>query len=428
MFGKRKKIKELEAKIGELEQKSAVTTIDLVNGSFLEFSFSGQSRVSPRQAMQFYRNNSAVATAVDLIADAFEQITPILEVNGEFEDNHPVLDLLKAPNGFDTGQEFAGKISRYYLLTHNSHVSALGNMRSAPIEIWSNDPQWVTVNEANDRYPAAYLVSEGPTRGNYKRESVQRNIRFFDGSLKELFHIMGFSSRSSQIWGDSPLEAAAAETKQIIEGKNHNLQVLRNGGRLSLLVQFKDTVDDDEHKARKQAIQEQLGGSDNAGKIGVVSSEDMDVKEFGQNNKDMDYATLEEVAARAIYMRYRIPLPLVSTDASTFNNMEKAIGLLYDWAVLPLADTLFAGLSRLMLPRYGLDLKTTRITYDPQSIETLKKRKLDEIEQRKKFNIETTNELRSMLPDRDDVDGGDVIYQPATMIPIGSDPFGDGED
>lgn len=108
--------------------------------------------------------------------------------------------------------------------------------------------------------------------------------------------------------------------------------------------------------------------------------------------------------------------------------MEQGVQLLYDWAVLPLADTLFSGLTSFLLPRYGLDPRKVKITYNPESIQALKQRKLDELEQRKKIGIETINELRELMPNRDAIDGGDELYQLATLVPIGSDPFTDAND
>jgi len=49
-------------------------------------------------------------------------------------------------------------------------------------------------------------------------------------------------------------------------------------------------------------------------------------------------------------------------------------------------------------------------------------RRLDEIEKRRKINIETINELREFLPGSDKpIEGGDILYQPSTLIPVGFD-------
>lgn len=411
------------------EVKSQVSEViwPLPQGSFIEYAFGKGGRISAQKAMEFYRTNSTVATAVDKIASKVEQITPVLQTkDNKFIKDHPVIDLLKNPNPFNTWHEFVGKIARHYLLKHDSYLAMLGNVQRAPIEIYSIKPQNVSTLQAIDYLPASYNITVGPARGHYMRSEISGNARFLDGDLKELYHIMGFSSRSDDIEGDSPLEAAALETRQQIQGRAHNLSLLKNGGRLSLVVSFKDPdgVDDDEHQRRKKRINEDLGGAGNAGKIAVISGAQVDVKEVGISNKDMDYAILDSVASQAIYLRYEIPLPLISTDASTYNNIENALFDFYENTVLPLADILFAGMSKVLLPRYGIDDMV--ISYDPESIGILIRQKMQEIKNRKEVNIETINELRALLPNREPIGGGgDTLYQPATMVPVGEDLFTD---
>lgn len=405
------------------EKKS--TTLSITTGSFLHYVFTGGGYVTAAQAANFYRSTSAVATAVDMIAGSIEQIKPVIETeDGKFESDSPVLDFLKNPNGFDGWHNFVGSITRNWLLKHDSLISASGNVKFPPHEAWPVSMQKVSVVQDIDEYPGSYIVPAGPIRGNFLRDELRNEFktRFYDGNLKELFHISGYSSRGTNTDSDSPLQAAAAEARQIIKGKTHNLKMLDNGGRLSLIVAFKDETDDDEHQQRVKRINEQYGGSDNAGKIGVISGEDMSIKEFGMSNKDMDYKDLESMAALAIYLRYHIPLPLVTNDSATFSNMEKSIEILYDQAVLPNADIVFSGLTSFLFPRFGLDASKSRLTYNPESIGPLKQRMLNEVEQRKKINVETPNEIRSLLPNREPIsEGGDKIYQAANLVEIGSD-------
>lgn len=422
-----------QKKTEKIEKKAAsgTTTIPISPGSFLNYLLTGGGPVSATQAMVFYRENAAIATAVDLIAESFEQIQPVLEVKDSkgivsFDGDHEIIQKLRKANEFQTWKEFGGDISRHYLLTHNSHIALLGSIRRAPIVINAVKPQNLTVMEDfRDGFPQRYLVTKGAGNGSYERNATPRGVNFFDGTLKELYHIMGFSSRDNNIWADSPLEAAALDAKQQIEGRVHNLQMIKQGGRLSLIVTFKDgePIDDDEHQERKKRIYEDLSGSNNTGKIAVISGSEVGITEAGVTNKDMDYAQLDQTASFAVYNRYRIPLPLITTTAAKFNNMGMAVEHLYDFAVLPHAGTIFAGLSRVLLPRYGLDENNSRITYNPESITALKKRRLDELEQRKKTNIETINELRADISREPLVEGGDILYQPANFIPVGSDAF-----
>jgi HK97 family phage portal protein len=409
------------------EVKGGPQSIPIRTGSFLEWVLSGRGQITATQAMSFYQDTTAIATAVDMIAESFEQIQPVIQLSdGSFSKDDPILELLKSPNGFDTWHQFAGQLSRHYLLTHNSQVNALGTVTLPPIELYSLKPQNLSIIENfHDSYPDKYMVTQGIGKGTYIRSRKGVGIvRFFDGNLKELYHIMGFSSQSNNISGDSPLNAAVLEAQQLIEGNTHNLSLLKKGGRLSLIVNFKEEglLDDDQHKERKKRINEDLVGPQNAGGIAVISGPEINIKEAGVNNKDMDYVKLRELASLAIYSRYKIPLALVTMKASTFNNLETGIVFLYDNAVLPLTDVLFSGLSVMLLPRYGRDPAKERITYDPESITALMNRRLEQIKVRKEIAVETTNELRELLPGRLPLGpAADVLYQDANKVPLGMD-------
>lgn len=402
----------------------------LPEGSFLEYALGYGGRVTAAQAMRFYQTNSTIATAVDKISTKTEQITPVLKnlSDNSFISKHPVIDLLMNPNPFDTWREFIGKYSRHYLLKHDTYLALFGNVNRPPLELHAVKPQNVNVIQAIDNFPRSYNITIGAGRGHYLRTEKGRIVRYLDGDLKEFYHLMGFSSRSDEIQGDSPIEAAALEAKQQIKGKTHNLALLDNGGRLSLIFSFKDEdgISDDEHKLRKKRILEDLSGEGKAGSIAVISGQTTEVKEAGIHNKDMDYAKLEQIAGEAIYLRYEIPLPLVSTDASTYNNVQNAMFDLYENTILPHTDTLLSALSKILLPRYGIKLSEMILSYDPESINILIRQKLKEVQERRVINIETPNELRSLLPNREPLDeGGDVVYQPATLVPMGQDLFTD---
>ena len=406
------------------QSETKTATVPLAPDSFLAHVFGGGGHINAHQAMQFYQQSSSVASAVDLIAESIEQIQPVLKMqDGTFEENHPVLDLLKRPNGFDSWENFIGKAARHYLLKHDSHLAAIGHVRRPPVELHAVKPHNLSTVQGSDGLPGSYLVTFGPSAGSYQRNIINRRAQFLDGTLKEIFHVMGFSSRTTDVEGDSPLEAAALEVRQQIQGRKHNLSLLNNGGRLSLVFSFKDDgrITDDEHRERKQRIQEDLKGPNNAGGISVISGADVSIAEFGSTNKDMDYAELDKLARDCIYRRYKIPLPLVTVDAATLNNYQTAILSLYDQTVLPTVDVLLGGMSLFLLPRYGLDPTKVEITYNPDTIPALASRRLDQLEKRTKLKLETTNELRTLLPNRDPLEGGDTLYHPATEIPLGTD-------
>lgn len=410
-----------------MEKKSGgAVEVPIQRGSLLDMIYGG-GRMSAGAAMDFYRSCSSVAIAVDMIADEIEHIQPVIQdSSGKFTADHELLQLLRSPNGFDNWSGFIGATARHYLLTRECFFYGGGAITRPPLEMFAVKPQTIsTIENAADNYPQSFMVTMGRANGNYTRQERAKKVNFYDGGLRELFRVHGFSSRSDDTRADSPLEAVALEARQQIKGRVHNLSLLENGGRLSLIVQFKDSLSEDEHLARRNSINSSLAGANNAGRIAVVSSADMEIHEAGTTNKDMDYAILDQVAREALFLRYKIPLPLVSQDASTDNNMEHAVYHLYDRAVLPLVQVLFDGLGRFLLPRYGLDPSKFKITFNPEEISSLQARRIAMLLERKKLGVETINETRAMLPNREPIDGGDTLYQPATLVPVGTDLYTD---
>ena len=277
-----------------------------------------------------------------------------------------------------------------------------------------------TVQNASDGYPQSFLVNTGVAVGNFIRRTNNKNLgwQFLDGGMRQVYNIAGFSSRGNNVAADSPLEAIYTEINQQISGRTHNLALLRNGARLSLVAVFKGYKTDDQLMASKQELNESLTGPHNAGDIAVINSDEVEFKEMSLNNKDMDYLNLDDVARKAIYNRYKIPLPLVDNNASTFNNMEQSVYHLYDMAVLPNFQRIYNGLGKMLLPRYGLDPSQYSLTYNTNDIESLRIRKLEELGKMMKDRIITPNQYRASLG-MEPEQGGDVIYQSSTQVPMG---------
>jgi len=404
------------------EKKGYYETVDIrLDGplSLLSQAFYGADVVSPTLACRYYRENAAIATSIDMIGEAIEQIKPVLRIDGEYISDHEVINLLTNPNGFNDYKEFMGSMSRYYLLTHNSYVMSLGNYKFPPLELYSINPLNVNIYSNIDSYPDSYFINNTVSNGRYSRMETPRNdlTRFVrqDTMLSELYHIMGFSSLPNNNQADSPLTAILGEIKHMIEGNKHNTSLLRNSGRPSMWIDFKDGPNDEELLNRRQHIYETITGAENAGLPMVTGSDapggtDTEINVYGTNNKDMDYAKLNEFANLTVYNRLGIPLPLITLKASTFNNIQNAIVFFYERTVIPNINTILGGLTKFLIPKYkDLSRNNAVITFNPDDIAPLMTKRLEEIKLRSEIGVETANELRSMMPDREDIDGGDVL-------------------
>ena len=215
------------------------------------------------------------------------------------------------------------------------------------------------------------------------------------------------------------LISASNYARQQTLGVSHNLSVLEKGGRMSLIFHFENDMDDDEFTAVRQKVNDQYAGVANAGAIGVTAGGKLDVKNLSMTNNDMDWSKGMQIATEAVALAYNYPLQLLTVDASTFNNLATGIEMLYDDAVTPLSKVIFQGVQRDIGEKFGLG-PGEYLTYDEDKIPSLKRRTLDEVTKVKELGIESDNELRNRIG-REDYAGGDLIYKPSTLVPVGED-------
>lgn len=410
------------------ERKAMVLGTSPSLGDFLVF---GDGRAgSPSAALHLYGQTTAVSIPVNFIADAFAVLDPILIQGQEMILEHEVLDLLKRPSPMHEQELFLAILAKNYLITGETTLVALGNVKRPPLELQPLSPKTMTpVHAAGSDFPQRWLVSGNTLVGTYEQTPVGKDLRFFDGPLRELMVARNFSTRdNSLLRGQSPLVSASREARQAMLGTQHNVSLLEKGGRVSLVFHFAQDMDDDDFEETKARIRDQFGGATNAGKISITTGGDMNVSELGQSNKDMDYANLQKLATKAVALQYKVPLPLITDERQTMNNYETAKLALYDDAVIPLAKRLFGSLSRFILPRYGLDPSRVRISFNPDNVPALVERRNSELKLRAEINIESKNELRALIGRESAGEEADKLYQPANLVPVGEDIFTDDND
>ena len=398
----------------------------------------GWSQVGPRKAAQFYQENSVIFAAIDIIAQEFARIAPIVRdvESGEIIPDHPLLALLKKPNPYDTEDSFLSAWARNFLITGNAFLTANGNVKIPPIQLFARLPGDVNVMpSATDGFPEQYEVSSGgtasqvvyhrvalPTMQLFTADDIDRFglFRFYASREAgipdlELLHTRNYNPNIevSNSIGLSKLSSVFYEGCQLDQGNVHNLSLLRRGARPTAIISEQDNsaLTDDQMEALKSQFNNYYSGAENAGRP-MFLPRGLEFKEFSVSNKDMDYIALRTASSNAIYNAFRVPLALMSTESMTLDNFREAKLFLYDNAVIPLADMLYGELTNFLIPRYGEDPFKVRVTVDMETIPALEPRRLDKVKSMKDLGIFTTNELRQELG-REDVDGGDVIAEPA---------------
>lgn len=392
-------------------------------GSFLLLGSQGYG-FTAASSLNLYDMSSAVSIPINRIATAIADMNMVLQLeDGTIESDSSVLDFLRKPSPYLTKNLFLETIAKNYLITGEYQVAAIGSLNFPPKELQPISPSEVTVPQGNNGLPSSIEISGVTLDGSYKPRVRGNAVRYIRDSLTEVHMTRNFSTRlNSLLRGQSLLVSASKEVRQNILGGQHNVSLLEKGGNVSVVFNFKQQMSDEDFQTTLQRVNMQYGGAENAGKIGVTAGEDLEIKNIGSPNKDMDFFNLQQMARVAIANQYGFPLIFLDNTAATFNNYEKAKEALYDDAALPFAKVIMRGLSDFLLPRFGIDPCTATIVPDLDSIPALNMRRNSELKVRKEIGIESINELRDFLPNRDDVEGGDQIYIPANLISIGTTP------
>lgn len=404
----------------ETEAKALTGEVLGLSEAFGSFLILGQNEAATAaSALNLYRRSTAVSVPINRIAQAIADMKFVLEFEGgEVVNKHPILDLLRNPSPYFSATHFIETLAKNYLITNEACIVAIGGISRPPLELQPISPDHLTVPEGQEGLPTSHIITGNSMMGIYPAERELGRVRYIRDVFTESYLIRGFSTRSNSLLrGESLLASASSEVREDILGGEHNISLLEKGGRLSLVFNFKKDMFGDDFKTMKQNIRSQYGGANKAGQIGVTTG-DVDIKELGLNNKDMEFSMLQKMARIAVANQYAFPLVLLDTDAATLNNIKIAKELLTDDAALPVARRLMVGISQFLMPRFGLDPRKYKLVPDMDSIQALATRRNEELKTRREIGIETVNELRAFIPNRGDVEGGNSVLVPGNLIPI----------
>jgi HK97 family phage portal protein len=377
------------------------------------------------QFIKYYYESSPVFTALKLIQDSVSSIKPVIRdtKKDEYIYEHPLLDLLENPNPFVSGDLFIKSLAGYFSLTGNSYLNIIGSGK--PVELHILKPQNINIQANNrDGYPQQYDYTASNGSITFKRD--QKN-RFLADNGNELGQLMTFNPKycNSNLYGVSDLAAVELEISQYILASIHNNSLLENQARPSGILTYKGADNDITQNTVdtiKEILRSSLSGAANAGNATFLCG-DFDWKQLSESIKDMDFATLKQQTATAVYNALKIPLPMVSPDNMTLANMETAKINFYDNTILPLTKTIYDFLGSMLLPRYA-NSENLELTFDEASIEALEPRQVNNTLKLSQSGVLTINEIRSQLG-YEDLEGGDTLYQPVGLAPIASDQFTD---
>mgnify|MGYP002620861563 CR=1 FL=1 len=306
----------------KVETRAAPTSWDLLGQ--LGFPTLTGGLVSPAVV----EGNAAAFSAITIISEAVAML-PLLvyrkEAGGvrEAEASHPVARLFtEAPNELQTPAEFIATMQANCLLHGFAVAEIERNGNGQPAAIWPIHPGQVSLERIPGTRRIRYQISdEVGTRRLLPGEVFVLRDRWDDP----------FTPRSR-------LDRAREALGGAVATERFAAATWRNGARLSGIVTHPEQIGPEAAKTLRESLQALYGGSENAGKIGVLE-EGMTWKEVSATPHDAELSEARRLAVLEVARIFNVPAPLLNelSNANYSNVVEMrrqfAAGTVQPWLV-----------------------------------------------------------------------------------------------
>ena len=272
-------------------------------------------------------------------------------------------DLLKYPNGEDTWADLIEQWCGFKLITGNSFIYGklieTGNNQGKPFELFALPAQYMAIIANIEMFP--------PTRVGY--QLYYGAMWSFDP--KEILHDKMFNPEwtvtGGQLYGQSPLLAAARTLTRSNEAKTAAVASFQNGGPAGVLFMNDERFDPTSGQAQAQALKtavSQKGGAANFNSI-AVSGYKVDWKQIGLSPVELNIIESEKCDLKALCNIYGVPSQLLNdSDSKTYNNQREGEKALTLRCAIPLLNALTENLNRKLHTDWGYKGTNLYVDYD----------------------------------------------------------------
>ena len=286
---------------------------------------------------QGFVGNPVGFRCVRLVAEAGAALPLVLQDDSRRFDTHPLLSLIRRPNGAQGKAEFFEAIYSQLLLTGNAYVEGVGDA-GYPGEMHVLRADRMQVVPGADGWPVAYDYVVGA-----------RRHRFDLKGLAPICHIRFFHPLDDH-YGLSPLQAAAQALEVHNSASHWSKALLDNAARPSGAIVYSGSegqgnLSVDQYDRLLSEMESHHQGARNAGRPMLLEG-GLDWKPMGFSPTDMEFQKTKDSAAREIAVALGVPPMLLGIPGdATYANYQEANRALFRLTVLPLATRVCAALS-----------------------------------------------------------------------------------
>ena len=287
-------------------------------------------------------------------------------------------ELLKYPNGEDTWADLVEQWCGFKLITGNSFIYAKmiegGANDGKPFELFALPAQYMAIIANIEVFP--------PVRVGY--QLYYGKMWTFD--TKEILHDKYFNPywtvTGNELYGQSPLMAAARTLTRSNEAKTAAVASFQNGGPAGVLFMNDDRFDPTSGTQQAQALKKSIsekGGASNFNSI-AVSGYKVDWKQIGLSPVELNIIESEKWDMKSLCNIYGVPSQLLNdADNKTYNNQREGEKALTLRCAIPLLDAIAEQLNRKLHSDWGYRGTNVYVGYDIQVYQELEANKSEQV-------------------------------------------------
>lgn len=287
-------------------------------------------------------------------------------------------ELLTYPNSEDTFDDFIEQWAGFKLITGNSYIWAnlidAGANKGKPLELVALPSQYMSI--------IADIRQMPPTKTGYQLYIGT----YWKYTVEEILHDKYFNPQwnasGMQLYGMSPLQAAAKVLTRNNEAKTASVSNLTNGGPAGVLYVDDQRLNSDVLNAQVVALKNKLmeyTGSKNKNKV-ATSGYKVGWQSLGLSNVDLDILNSEKFDLRALCNIYGVPSALLNDpDGKTYNNLSESEKALTVRAAIPILTSIRENLNRKLASDWGYKGQNIVVDFDLSVYPELQEDKAEQV-------------------------------------------------
>lgn len=329
----------------------------------------------------------------------------------ETDTNHPLNELLAAPNAKQTREEVMYRIAAHLELSGNAimtKIRALG----VPFEIWSHNPARVQPVPDKAEFISGYKFLGRPDR--YEEASDVIHFRYPDPG--------------NPYWGLGPLQVMAKTVNADVSAAQWQQNQIVNAAVPSGFLAFKTALSPRQYDHIRERVNEDMIGTANARKVGIIGA-DAQWLQTQLGAVDLDWLEGRKLSREEICAGFAVPPPVVGIyENATLANIETARLIFWLDSVVPMLATIRGEFNRALTPEFGEGIRVNFDVSNVQALWPLFAQRLEAAEQLMRMGY-TANDINARLDlGMEQTLQGAVSWMPSSMVPAGTydvDPLED---